>query len=79
MKPPTSRWLLIGGLLLASARPADSFLGTRGDPWDTQKDLATAVVGAVTALVTLTPWHDRALGRMGYSLTEGADVQRLLS
>jgi putative membrane protein len=37
---------------------ADAFLGTQGDPWDTQKDMFTAVIGASTALLTLTRFHD---------------------
>jgi putative membrane protein len=42
---------------------ADSFLGTQGDPWDTQKDMAMALIGAVTALLTLSQTHDRVLQR----------------
>ncbi len=43
---------------LTSKEAADSFLGTQGDPWDTQEDMATAFVGAVGALLTLARWHD---------------------
>ncbi|CAG0951764.1 Inner membrane protein YjdF [Phycisphaerales bacterium] len=40
-----------------------SFLGTQGDVWDTQKDIALCLVGAVAALLLL-PWlHDRQLRR----------------
>lgn len=46
--------------VLTGAR-ADDFLGTQGDPWDTQKDMATALMGAVTALLFLSRWHDRQL------------------
>jgi putative membrane protein len=42
---------------------ADQFLGTQGDVWDTQEDMATALVGAVVALVTLSRVHDRQMGR----------------
>ena len=41
----------------------DAFLGTQGDVWDTQKDMAMALVGAVTALVTMSRWQDRQMGR----------------
>jgi putative membrane protein len=41
---------------------ADAFLGTQGDVWDTQWDMFFALVGAVTALVTLSGVHDRLLG-----------------
>lgn len=30
---------------------ADAFLGTQGDPWDTQWDMFMAMVGAITALL----------------------------
>src|SRR6185436_18715891 len=33
---------------------ADAFLGTQGDPWDTQEDMATCLVGAIAALVLLS-------------------------
>jgi putative membrane protein len=41
---------------------AEQFLGTQGDPWDTQEDMATALVGAVAGLVTLAGAQDRELG-----------------
>lgn len=37
------------------------FLGTQGDPWDTQKDMALAGIGATCALALLSRWHDRCL------------------
>lgn len=40
---------------------ADAFLGGQGDIWDTQKDMACALVGAVCALIFLSRWHDRQL------------------
>ncbi len=46
---------------LWSGGAADSFLGTQGDPWDTQEDMATALVGAPTALLLLSGWHDRQI------------------
>lgn len=44
---------------------AEDFLGTQGYAWDTQTDMAYALVGAVVALVALHRWHDRSLGRLG--------------
>lgn len=41
---------------------ADSFLGTQGDPWDTQKDMALAGIGAALALLGLRRLHDRQIG-----------------
>ncbi|HEV2855062.1 MAG TPA: DUF2238 domain-containing protein [Thermoanaerobaculia bacterium] len=40
---------------------ADAFLGTQGDVWDTQWDMFLALVGAVTAQLTLARVHDREL------------------
>lgn len=46
---------------------AASFLGTQGDVWDTQKDIAMCIIGAVVALLTLSRIHDRQLRAMGYA------------
>ncbi len=46
---------------LISGEASESFLGTQGDPWDTQKDMAMALVGAIFALATLGRWHDAQL------------------
>jgi putative membrane protein len=40
---------------------ADSFLGTQGDPWDTQWDMTCCFIGAICALVFMQGVHDRAL------------------
>ena len=40
------------------------FLGTQGDVWDTQKDMALCLVGATAALVLLSRLHDRQLQRL---------------
>jgi putative membrane protein len=40
---------------------ADAFLATQGDPWDTQADMACALVGAILAQLTLSPLHDAQL------------------
>jgi len=44
---------------------ADMFLGTQGDVWDTQKDMALCFFGAVVALLVLGRAHDRSLGKIG--------------
>ena len=46
---------------LALGQGADEFLGTQGDPWDTQSDMFFALIGAVTALLSLSALHDRQL------------------
>jgi len=49
---------------LATGGGATAFLGTQGDPWDTQWDMFLALVGACTALLLLSEPHDRALARV---------------
>jgi putative membrane protein len=46
---------------LALGQGADEFLGTQGDPWDTQKDMFCALIGAVTALLFFSRFHDRQI------------------
>jgi putative membrane protein len=43
---------------LAMGQGADEFLGTQGDPWDTQSDMFFALVGACFAIVALSRLHD---------------------
>lgn len=49
---------------LALGQGADAFLGTQGDPWDTQWDMFCALIGACAALIFLGDMHDRHLRRM---------------
>lgn len=46
---------------MALGQGADAFLGTQGDPWDTQSDMGFALLGAVGALLALSHLHDRQL------------------
>jgi putative membrane protein len=46
---------------LALGQGADEFLGTQGDPWDTQSDMFLALIGASTAVAALSRTHDREL------------------
>ncbi|HEX9053880.1 MAG TPA: DUF2238 domain-containing protein [Gemmatimonadales bacterium] len=46
---------------LAKGASADAFLGTQGDPWDTQWDMFYAFIGSITGLVLLSRIHDRQL------------------
>ena len=50
---------------LAGGEAAEAFLGTQGDVWDTQWDMALALVGAVTAQLMLGRRHDRELRLLG--------------
>lgn len=49
---------------LISGDGAVAFLGTQGDTWDTQQDMAMAGVGAICAVVFLARWHDRQIARL---------------
>jgi putative membrane protein len=40
---------------------ANEFLGTQGDPWDTQWDMFTALIGAVAAQLLLARLHNRQI------------------
>ena len=46
---------------LATGDDAEAFLGTQGYVWDTQSDMMFALIGAVTALLLLSKYHDRQL------------------
>jgi putative membrane protein len=52
------------GVALALGQGADEFLGTQGDPWDTQSDMFFALIGAVTALLLLSRVQDRQIQRI---------------
>lgn len=49
---------------LISGEDASAFLGTQGDPWDTQSDMAMALLGAMLGLAMLNRMHDRQLASM---------------
>jgi putative membrane protein len=46
---------------LALGQGAHEFLGTQGDPWDTQADMFLALIGAASALALLSRIHDRQI------------------
>ncbi|BAL96913.1 DUF2238 domain-containing protein [Rubrivivax gelatinosus] len=56
--------LIEWGVALAIGQDADAFLGTQGDPWDTQSDMFMALVGAVCALTLLSRRHDAEIARL---------------
>ncbi|HIE3988134.1 TPA: DUF2238 domain-containing protein [Serratia marcescens] len=49
---------------LALGQGADEFLGTQGDPWDTQSDMFCALLGALCGLLLLAGWQDRQIRRL---------------
>jgi len=46
---------------IALDQNAEAFLGTQGDPWDTQSDMFMALIGATVAYVMLAGLQDRQL------------------
>ena len=53
--------LIEWGAALAMGQGADAFLGTQGDPWDTQSDMGMAFLGATVAMALFTRWQDRQI------------------
>ena len=49
---------------ILSKKAAEAFLGTQGYLWDTQSDMAYALLGAVLALVMLSRTHDRQISKL---------------
>lgn len=49
---------------LALGQGAEEFLGTQGDPWDTQSDMFMALIGSSLAVTVLARWHDRSMARI---------------
>ena len=56
--------LIEWGAALAMGQGADAFLGTQGDPWDTQSDMGMAFLGAVVAMVLFARWQDRQVAAL---------------
>ncbi|MGI9707791.1 DUF2238 domain-containing protein [Serratia marcescens] len=49
---------------LALGQGADEFLGTQGDPWDTQSDMFCALLGAICGLLLFGRWQERQIVRL---------------
>jgi len=47
-----------------SGESAEAFLGTQGYVWDTQSDMAFALLGATLAIICLAKVHDRQLRKV---------------
>jgi putative membrane protein len=64
-----SAWyeLIEWGAALALGQGAEEFLGTQGDPWDTQSDMFMAFIGAMAGLAIFSRLQDRQMA----CLTEG--------
>jgi putative membrane protein len=46
---------------LSLGQGAEEFLGTQGDPWDTQSDMFMALIGSCAAMVLLASAQDRQI------------------
>jgi putative membrane protein len=53
---------------LAAGEAADAFLAVQGDQWDTQWDMACALIGAITSILLFSRLHDRQLTRLNASV-----------
>ena len=49
---------------LALGGGATDFLGTQGDPWDTQSDMFLALIGATLGVIVLARWQDGQIARL---------------
>ena len=49
---------------LALGAGAADFLGTQGDPWDTQSDMFLALIGATLGVTALARWQDGQIARL---------------
>lgn len=52
-------WVAIG-----TGEGAEAFLGTQGYIWDTQSDMALALMGAILSLLLLSRLHDKQLAKV---------------
>lgn len=53
------------GAAVALGKGADAFLGTQGYAWDTQSDMAFALIGAVFGLLAFSRLHDAQITKQG--------------
>lgn len=53
---------------VALGQGAEDFLGTQGDPWDTQSDMFLALLGGGAALIGLAGYHDRQISALQESV-----------
>jgi putative membrane protein len=63
-------------MAIVSGQHAEGFLGTQGDPWDTQTDMAFAFLGALVMVLLFSRMHDRAIGRAEASPSSGEYWER---
>lgn len=52
------------GVAEATGQAADAFLGSQGDPWDTQWDMFMCLCGSIASLLLLSRLHNRQLAQL---------------
>jgi len=57
---------------LLSSEAAEAFLATQGYIWDTQSDMAFALLGAILALALLSGTHDRNIAKLAAAQTQSS-------
>jgi len=62
--------LIEWGVAVAIGQSADAFLGTQGDPWDSQADMGCALLAALAAVLLLRNPHDRSIAALSPSRTD---------
>jgi putative membrane protein len=62
--------LIEWAVAIALGQGADEFLGTQGDPWDTQSDMLFALIGGSVALLLFSRLHDRQIALVSGNLHE---------
>jgi putative membrane protein len=60
------------GTAVATGSKSDAFLGTQGDPWDTQWDMFFALIGALVSQALLTRLHERELAALSATREPGS-------
>jgi len=59
---------------ILSGEDAHAFLGTQGYIWDTQSDMALALIGAISSLVLLSRVHNKQLKSVAQQSIHEADM-----
>ncbi len=74
-----SAWyeLLEWAAALALGAKADDFLGTQGDPWDTQWDMFMCFIGSLVAIIGLTRMQDRQMKGLQSTLNSETGCRRI--
>jgi putative membrane protein len=52
------------GVAEMTGESSDAFLGTQGYAWDTQSDMLYATIGAITALIILSKYHNQSIEKI---------------